>query len=188
VAAPAASPPGAGCCLRWQLNHLPSAAAEASVSGEISHELNEERFDLYRGGRSVGYATTIDCGHEVWIAEVYVQPDHRGLGLATTLLEAIFSRHAGRVLALAAEPFEWPDRHPVQPAQMVSADELVAWYARRGFHRDGGHRMVRWPAPEAVPARPGLGAVGGRDQVAGRRVPGNQMTCYPRGPEREMEI
>jgi GNAT superfamily N-acetyltransferase len=164
------------------------------VSGAISHEhcpeLNEERFDLYRGGRSVGYATTIDCGHEVWIAELCVDPDHRRHGLATTLLEAIFSRHAGRVLALAAEPFELSERRPARSTEMLSADELAAWYARHGFRRDGGTRMVRRPAaPEAVTARPGpAGPDTVRDHVAGRRPPGREMSRYTRGPEREMEI
>lgn len=126
------------------------------VKRTIAHmrypELNEERFDLQIGGGSVGYAATIDCGHEIWIAELWVHPGHRGQGLAASLLDAVFARHVGHVLALAPEPFEEHDRTGAPAPAGPTADELAAWYARLGFRRDGASRMVRLAGIAAVPA------------------------------------
>jgi GNAT superfamily N-acetyltransferase len=201
---PLARPAISGQVIHAAPGGLPSPAAQPLAPTSAEHsvnsasgrkacpELHEERFDLYLGGRSVGDATTIDCGHEVWIAELYMHPDHRGRGLATSLLEAIFCRHAGRVLALAAAPFERSERSPARPAKMLSADELAAWYGRHGFHRDGGHRMVRHPSvPEAVTTRPelpGPDAIRGRNDSADRQPRGREMEPYTRGAGLEMEL
>jgi GNAT superfamily N-acetyltransferase len=111
-------------------------SASHTVIHERFEDENEDRFEL--AGRA-GYATAIDQGRQVWIAELWVHPDRCGQGRATALLEAVIAHYAGRVLALSAEPFGMTE----DGAAGLSADQLAAWYARHGFRRNEGHRMTR---------------------------------------------
>ena len=113
-------------------------SAPHAVTHERFDEENEDRFEL---AGHAGYATAIDQGHRVWILELCVDPDRRGHGRATALLEAVIAHYAGRVLALSAEPITITKHEPAGP----SADHLATWYARHGFQRDSGHRMTRLP-------------------------------------------
>ena len=113
-------------------------SAPHGVTHERFDDENEDRFEL---AGNAGYATAIDQGPRVWILELWVNPEHRGQGGATALLEAVIAHYAGRVLALSAEPITMTNHEPAGP----SADQLAAWYTRHGFQRDGGHRMTRLP-------------------------------------------
>jgi GNAT superfamily N-acetyltransferase len=113
-------------------------SAPHAVTYERFDAENEDRFKL---AGHAGYATAIDQGYRVWILELWVDPDRRGHGCATALLEAVIARYAGRVLALSAEPITITNHEPAGP----SADLLAAWYTRHGFQRDTGHRMTRLP-------------------------------------------
>lgn len=60
---------------------------------------NEEHFEIRSSGWPAGYASVIDCGQEIWLAELWVRPGFRGRGLARALLRAVLARHAGRTVA-----------------------------------------------------------------------------------------
>lgn len=89
-----------------------------AVTHERFDEENEDRFEL---AGCAGYATAADLGHEVWILEIWVDPDHRGRGGATALLEAMIAHYPGRELALSADPFRMPDHD--RPG--LSADQMA---------------------------------------------------------------
>jgi GNAT superfamily N-acetyltransferase len=136
-------------------------------------EENEEHFELPGSdGQADGYANVIDRGREMWIAEIWVKPGRRGDGLGAVLLQAVLDRHAGRALALSAEPFD-----PSQPHQRPSLDDaqLTAWYERHGFRSDGGHRMVR---PAAVGGQSRASRFGVKYRY--RRRPGGTPGRRPR--------
>jgi GNAT superfamily N-acetyltransferase len=118
-------------------------SAAHPVTHERFAEENEHRFEL---AGHAGYATAIDQGHWVWIAELWVHPDRRGDGCATALLEAVIAHYAGRVLALSADPFAATN----DEAAGLTAGQLAAWYARHGFRPGAGQRMTR---PARQPAR-----------------------------------
>ncbi|MGH3403346.1 MAG: hypothetical protein ACRDRJ_12750 [Streptosporangiaceae bacterium] len=69
-------------------------------------EENEEHFETRSFGWPAGYASVIDCGREIWLAGLRVRPGFRGRGRARALLRG---RHAGRTVALSAQPFELPE-------------------------------------------------------------------------------
>jgi hypothetical protein len=69
----------------------------------------------------------------MWIAELWVDPVHRARGFGTCLLKAVLFQYRLRAVALSADPFE----------DGLDADTLTAWYARHGFHPQGGTRMLR---------------------------------------------
>src|SRR5208282_3935042 len=92
-------------------------SAPHGVTHERFDDENEDRFEL---AGNAGYATAIDQGPRVWILELWVNPEHRGQGGATALLEAVIAHYAGRVLALSAEPITMTNHEPAGP----SADQL----------------------------------------------------------------
>jgi GNAT superfamily N-acetyltransferase len=112
-----------------------------AVTHERFDEENEDRFEL---AGNAGYATATDQGHQVFLLELWVDPGHRGQGRGTALLEAVIAHYEGRVLALSAEPFTTASHKPAG----LSADQLAAWYTRRGFQRHSGHRMARLPGSD----------------------------------------
>jgi GNAT superfamily N-acetyltransferase len=106
-----------------------------TIAHDHCPEQNEERFELITRGASIAYANVIDRGHEMWIAELWVHPDHRTHGFGTCLLKALLSRHRLRPIALSPDPFEdGPD-----------TDTLASWYARHGFRYRTRDSMVRSP-------------------------------------------
>jgi len=120
-----------------------------AITRDYCPEENEEHFEVpgSDGEEADGYANVIDCGHELWIAEIRVRPGRRGDGLGTVLLQAVIRRHGGRPIALSAEPFD--PAPPPRPS--LDGGQLAAWYQRHGFRRDGGHRMIRAARPPETP-------------------------------------
>jgi GNAT superfamily N-acetyltransferase len=111
-----------------------------AVTRDYCPEENEEHFEIPGTGEQAdAYANVIDCGHELWIAEICVRPGRRGDGLGSVLLRAVIDRHGSRPIALSAEPFD--PAPPPRPG--LDAGQLTAWYERHGFRRDGVHRMIR---------------------------------------------
>lgn len=114
--------------------------AMTAITRERFPEENEHRFEALDGDTTIGYANVIDLGHKVWIAELRVDPAHRGRGIARSLLAAVIAVNGDRDMALSPYPFE----------RGMPAEDLVAWYGRHGFRPAGedGTRMHR-PAQEA---------------------------------------
>ncbi|MET8772943.1 MULTISPECIES: GNAT family N-acetyltransferase [unclassified Streptomyces] len=91
----------------------------------------------------VGYLEALD-GDSVWVCHIGVDPQYRGRGYATRLLQAVLAFRADAPIGLAAAPFpSW--REPG-----LTHDGLRAWYVRHGFHpeprREDPYRMIRLPA------------------------------------------
>lgn len=108
------------------------------ITREWFPEDNEDRFEARDGGTVIGYANVIDIGHEIWIAELRVDPAHRGHGIARGLLAAVIAACGHRDMALSVCPFE-----PGLPAEA-----LAAWYARHGFRPAGPNGRMYRPARE----------------------------------------
>jgi GNAT superfamily N-acetyltransferase len=134
---------------------------ERDATRSVHHrwpEQHEEQFELLMGSAVIAYVNVIDCGHEVWIAELRVHPDHRGNGHGTELLQAVFKHYPHRQLALSCTPIGWATEQGPLPGAAMPAEVLARWYSRHGFRPDGeNNRMVRRPptAPSegAAPAR-----------------------------------
>jgi len=100
---------------------------------------------LYTGGRQVGFCRAVSCSGMpyVYLADVYVLPEHRGRGLGVELVREMIDRG--------------PFRHEAWILHTGDAHEL---YRRFGFEAPGSRTMVRPPAGGAaafvdpVPARP----------------------------------
>src|SRR5437660_206940 len=61
----------------------------AVVRRALDHSLN---FGLYKGVEQIGFARVItDYATFAWLADVFILPDYRGLGLSKWLLEVIFT-------------------------------------------------------------------------------------------------
>jgi GNAT superfamily N-acetyltransferase len=126
--------------------------------GELTHdhnrEHNEDRFCVMVAGECRGYARVTDQGDEVFIDEIAVHPDYRGRGIGTVLLETVLTHHTGRAFALDCEPYNpevWTDPDSDTIGGM-GWDDLLDWYATRGFrraHQRGGNCcMVREATPQ----------------------------------------
>jgi GNAT superfamily N-acetyltransferase len=95
----------------------------------------------------IAFVDIIDCGYELWITDIAVQPDYRSRGLASRLLNSVIHENSGSDIALACcaitmDLQEWP-----KDAGGLPTEALAAWYARHGFRsapiENAEDRMVR---------------------------------------------
>ncbi|MET8696850.1 GNAT family N-acetyltransferase [Streptomyces bauhiniae] len=117
-----------------------------TLTREADEEENEEWLILHAAGQEVAFAAVIHCAFGLWIAELAVHRDYQRQGLAGRLLDTLISEYPDDVLALSCETFQ-PD---TWPRGGMPADDLAAWYRRRGFQPEPikgvEHRMVRCPS------------------------------------------
>ncbi|MER6982601.1 GNAT family N-acetyltransferase [Streptomyces carpinensis] len=109
---------------------------------------NELWLLLRLNGLLIGYLQVIDCGHELWVMEIGVHPEHRGHGHGTRLLRALLDENPSAQIAGSCGSFA-PD-HVWRRARTGMPDTaLAAWYERHGFRPDrddeDSRRMVRLP-------------------------------------------
>ena len=79
---------------------------------------NSLPFGLYHGTEQVGFARIVsDWATFAWLADVYVLPEHRGIGLGKALVEAVV---------------EHPDVHGL-PRLMLATADAHGLYERYGF-------------------------------------------------------
>jgi GNAT superfamily N-acetyltransferase len=106
-----------------------------------------QRLDAHAAGKNVGFLTRHPAseGDGVWIKGMYVDPAHRGQGIAKELMSRTIAAHPGQNLRLRAKPFR---------DEPLTADQLAAFYAKFGFKPvDDEHRMLRpGAAPEVFTA------------------------------------
>ena len=89
---------------------------------------NSLPFGLYRGDEQVGFARVVsDWATFAWLADVYVLPEHRGLGLGKALVETVIEHPAVRGL----------------PRVMLATADAHGLYERFGFAPlEGGERFM----------------------------------------------
>jgi GNAT superfamily N-acetyltransferase len=67
-------------------NHSYWAPGRPRESQEALNRGSIRVVGLYHEGRQVGFARAVGDGHLVYLADVYVLPEHRGLGLGVELV------------------------------------------------------------------------------------------------------
>ena len=71
----------------------------------------------------------------IWLEDLVVRPEHRGVGLGRALLESLFERSPGRV--------EW--------AVLDWNEPSIAFYESLGARRLAGWKTYRWTRDAATP-------------------------------------
>jgi len=102
-------------------------------------KLTLDRIDMHIDGKNIGYLTShpaTDGG--VWLKGLKVDPEHRGQGYATKLLEHALEKYKDQQLSMRAKPY---DDKP------VDVEALKRFYQRYGFEvYDDENRMRRIPS------------------------------------------
>lgn len=108
------------------------AGAERVISSFTDRGSNEDkdpmlRYDIHEDDRNIAYSSLrpeSSEGDGPWISGIYVDPEHRGEGLARQLLSAIEEDHQGQTLRLRARPYK---------DKAVDTETLMKIYAAMGF-------------------------------------------------------
>ena len=105
---------------------------ERSIAGSLN-------VGAYVGIEQVGYARVVTDGATfAWLCDVYVDPEHRGRGVGTAILDAVDEQLEPMGLART----------------LLATSDAHAIYARRGFSPlpDDGRYMLRGPSPSGPDA------------------------------------
>jgi GNAT superfamily N-acetyltransferase len=111
--------------------------SEYTKKGDNDSDRDVQRIDVHHKGKNVGFQTYHpgSDGDYVWVKSLYVDPKHRGKGVATLLMDEVERKNKGKELRLRARPFR---------DKSMSADELKEIYGRRGYVQyDDKNRMVK---------------------------------------------
>ncbi|MDF3303049.1 GNAT family N-acetyltransferase [Streptomyces tropicalis] len=120
-----------------------------ALTRKTDDEANETWLLLHDKDLLIAFVDIIDCGHELWVTDIAVNPGYRGRGLASRLLKAVIHENSSTDIALACcaitmDLQEWP-----KDTGGLPTDALAAWYARHGFrpapNEDAANRMTRVP-------------------------------------------
>lgn len=93
--------------------------------------------DLHHQGKNIGWLASHpgSDGDYTWVKSMYVTPEHRGKGLAHTLLQNVIADHPSSELRLRARPFR---------DESTPVEGLKKLYGQHGFRTyDDEDRMVR---------------------------------------------
>jgi 8-oxo-dGTP pyrophosphatase MutT (NUDIX family)/GNAT superfamily N-acetyltransferase len=113
--------------------------------GGIHHEF----YAHDSAGKYVGHVTAGDKGDHVLIEQVNVQPEYRGKGIASRLLDNAINHFSGRELRLKPDPYGFP--HPTS----LNKDQLRSFYRSHGFEpaEDAGPGYMRRTAAVSTPCQ-----------------------------------
>jgi 8-oxo-dGTP pyrophosphatase MutT (NUDIX family)/GNAT superfamily N-acetyltransferase len=142
---------------------------------------NLDRIDAIIDGKNVGYITShpeTDDPEAVWIKGMFVDPDHRGQGIARKLIQMKMEEAPGKKLRLRPKPFK---------DAPMDEDQLKSFYGSLGFKeydKEGRmEKMAYASASEIVDYWKGIGSDPGklgRDlpvaaSEAGRLISGSEI-------------
>lgn len=122
--------------------------SEWTKKGDDKSDRDVQRIDVHHKGKNVGFQTYHpgSDGDYVWVKSLYVDPKHRGKGVAKMLLDEVERKNKGKELRLRARPFR---------DKSVSADSLKEIYKKRGYVQyDEDNRMVKTAEEEIGPLEP----------------------------------
>jgi 2'-5' RNA ligase/predicted GNAT family acetyltransferase len=134
---------------------LGGGMSREAAQGEISYSHHEEghgrhRFDARAGDRLAGYAKAVEHPGHIALDEVFVQPEDRGQGIASRLVDSVTGHFPGREVRLKPEPYG----HPYPPG--LDENQLRGFYRAKGFgEAEEGHMIRRasrgYPVTEIGP-------------------------------------
>jgi GNAT superfamily N-acetyltransferase len=122
--------------------------SEYTKKGDNASDRDVQRIDVHHKGKNVGFQTYHpgSDGDYVWVKSLYVDPKHRGKGVAKMLLDEVERKNKGKELRLRARPFR---------DKSVSAEGLKEMYGRRGYVQyDDKNRMVKTAEDEVEQISP----------------------------------
>ena len=103
---------------------------------------NSLPFGLYHGTEQVGFARVVsDWATFAWLADVYVLPEHRGIGLGKALVETVVEHPAvyglPRVMLATADAHDLYERFGFAPLEAVERYMAIETRSVRDAGADG---------------------------------------------------